>query len=215
MITHKPFYILRHGLSEANLAGIAAGGAIDSLLTEEGEKQALVAAEILHKENMEIGRIFHSPMQRAHRTATLANTHRSIEMELVPSLHEVMLGDWEGLLWEDIAPEFLKRTPPPNGENEQQHVARVRKAFDYLFAHELTAPPLIVAHGGTFHAIGHMYEHAMLHIDNCKLHYFEPWAENLSMPWKIFIYNMVDGEVVRSPATSCPTMLDIAEQASA
>jgi probable phosphoglycerate mutase len=215
MITHKPFYLLRHGLSEANLAGIAAGGAIDSPLTEEGKEQALVAAEILRHENMEIGRIFHSPMKRAHKTATLANTHRSIEMELVQNLHEIMFGDWEGLPWEDIADEFLNRVPPPNGENELQHMTRVRKALDYVLDHDLSAPPLVVAHGGTFYALGYMYDYAMQSINNCHLHYFEPWAENAAMPWKIYVYDMIDGKVVRSAAASCPTMQDIGEQASA
>ena len=188
---------------------------MDSPLTEEGEKQALIAAEILHKENMEIGRIFHSPMKRAHKTATLANTHRSIEMELVPTLHEIMFGDWEGLLWEDIAEDFLNRVPPPNGENEQQHTTRVRSALGYALSHELSAPPLIVAHGGTFHAFGHMHNYAMQSISNCHLHYFEPWAENTAMPWKIFSYEMTEGKVTRSVATSCPTMQETGESASA
>lgn len=211
MITHKPFYLLRHGLSEANKAGIVAGGAIDSPLAPEGHEQALDVAEILRIENMDISRIFHSPMCRAHKTAELANKHRQFEMEQVQTLHEVMLGDWEGTEWETVEPLFNERVDPPNGESEAQHVLRVRTTVDHILEQELSAPPLIVAHGGTFHALGHMYSYAMQRINNAHLHYFEPWAENPDMPWKITVYDLEDGEVIKTPAPSCPTIRDIQE----
>lgn len=213
MITTKPFYLLRHGLSEANKAEITAGGAIDTPLAEEGIEQAKVVSEILRLENMDISRVFHSPMCRAHKTAELANTHRNIDMELVQTLHEVMLGDWEGVAWSEIEPFFADRIDPPNGESEEQHVLRVRTTIDYILEQELDAPPLIVAHGGTFHALGHMYSYAMQRINNAHLHFFEPWPENPAMPWKITVYDLVDGKVVKTPAPSCPTTRDILKTA--
>jgi broad specificity phosphatase PhoE len=209
MITHKPFYLLRHGLSEANKAEITAGGMIDSPLAAEGHAQAEIVAEILRKENLDISRIFHSPMQRAHKTASLANMHRAIDMQEVATLHEIMLGDWEGKPWKDIEPFFVDRIAPPNGEDEQQHVLRVRTTIDSILEQDLSAPPLIVAHGGTFHALGHMYSYAMQRINNAHLHFFQPWPENKNMPWKITVYDLIDGEVVTSTAPSCPTLCDL------
>jgi broad specificity phosphatase PhoE len=211
MITHKPFYLLRHGLSEANKADITAGGMIDSPLAQEGHGQALEVAEILRIEQPQISRIFHSPMQRAHKTAELANTHLKLEMERIETLHEIMLGDWEGEPWEKIAPFFDQRLAPPNGEDEQQHVLRVRTTIDSILVQDLDAPPLIVAHGGTFHALGLTYGYGMQRINNAHLHYFEPWPENKNMPWKLTTFDLEDGEVIKSPAPSCPTMQDIQE----
>lgn len=210
MIINKPFYLLRHGLSEANKANITAGGAIDSPLTPEGETQALEVAEILRIKQFDISQIFHSPMKRAHKTAQLANTHISLEMERIESLHEIMLGDWEGEPWEKIEPYFDQGIAPPNGEDEHTHVSRVRTTLDSILVKELSAPPLIVAHGGTFHGLGLGYNYAMQRINNCHLHYFEPWPENDNMPWKLTVFDLIDGEVVSQAAPSCPTMQDIA-----
>jgi|TARA_R110002126_G_scaffold13118_3_gene56630 broad specificity phosphatase PhoE len=210
MITHKPFYLLRHGLSEANKSHMTAGGMIDSPLAEEGHAQALAVARILELEKPQISRIFHSPMQRAHKTATLANTHIQLEMEAIETLHEILLGDWEGLPWAEVEPFFNERVSPPNGEDETQHVARVRATIDSILTLELEAPPLIVAHGGTFHAIGLAYGYAMQRINNCHLHYFEPWPENQNMPWKLTAFDLNDdNKVVKSVAPSCPTHQNI------
>lgn len=210
MITHKPFYLLRHGLSEANKADITAGGMIDSPLAEEGHAQALAVAKILELEKPAISRIFHSPMKRAHKTAMLANTHLNLEMERVDTLHEVLLGDWEGLPWAEVEPFFDKRLAPPNGENEQQHVMRVRTTIDSILTLELDAPPLIVAHGGTFFGLGLAYGYAMQRINNCHLHYFEPWPENENMPWKLTVFDLNDdGTVLKSIAPSCPSAQDL------
>ena len=210
MITHKPFYLLRHGLSEANKADITAGGAIDSPLAPEGHEQALAVAKILLLENMEISRIFHSPMKRAHKTAELANTHIQLDMEPIDTLHEILLGDWEGRPWPEIEPFFNERIAPPNGEDEAQHVLRVRTTIDSILSLDLDAPPLIVAHGGTFHALGLTYGYAMQRINNCHLHYFEPWPENPTMPWKLTVFDLEDeDQVIKTAAPSCPTMQDI------
>ena len=211
MITNKPFYLLRHGLSEANKANITAGGMIDSPLTPEGELQALEVAEILRITQPNISRIFHSPMKRAHKTAMLANKYLNLEMERIETLHEIILGDWEGEPWEKIEPFFDQRLAPQKGENEEQHVTRVRTTIDSILAQDLNAPPLIVAHGGTFHGLGLTYGYAMQRINNCHLHLFEPWPENENMPWKLPTFDLEDGEVIQSPAPSCPTNRDIQE----
>ena len=131
-------------------------------------------------------------MKRAHKTAELANTHIQLDMEPIETLHEILLGDWEGRPWPEIEPFFNERIAPPNGEDEAQHVLRVRTTIDSILSLDLNAPPLIVAHGGTFHALGLTYGYAMQRINNCHLHYFEPWPENPTMPWKLTVFDLED-----------------------
>ena len=47
MLPAKAFYLIRHGESEANKAQIAAGGGIDSPLTEKGQQQAKDLAPLI------------------------------------------------------------------------------------------------------------------------------------------------------------------------
>ena len=62
-------YLVRHGRTRENELGILQGASIDSILTEEGRKQAAKLGKILPKESCIV---FSSPLQRAKETAKIA-----------------------------------------------------------------------------------------------------------------------------------------------
>lgn len=151
MLLRKPFYFMRHGESEHNAKGIAAGGQTDSALTLKGIQQASSIKKTLLEKP--IGNVFASPMQRAHHTAKHASGRDPI---IVEALREWNLGNLEGQPFDEFL-AFVKSIDPdqeiPQGETLRAFFQRSLKAINAILdEHE---QPLIVAHGGTYAAILH------------------------------------------------------------
>ena len=210
MLPAKPFYMIRHGETEHNLAYVAAGGETDSALTEKGRGQAKDLAPYLENLQIKPSKIFHSSLQRAKHTAEILNNSLGLELEEVHDLREQEIGDWAGQSWEVIYPKFSKDITPPNGEASAQFAARIQRAITYSIEQTIDqGPPLIVCHGGLFYGLGIMYNvyEAITHIDNCQLHYFEPHNDHPFFPWKIIHY-VPDGEQLGIETTPfCATKL--------
>ena len=100
---------VRHGQSEANLAGIFIGH-INSPLTELGHRQAELTAEFLKDEHIDV--FYGSDLIRAYETGRhIAKRHNK---GVIPdkNLREIFAGDWEGKkfseLYERITGEVKK-----------------------------------------------------------------------------------------------------------
>ncbi len=202
MLPLKPFYLIRHGQSRANERHITAGGLFDSPLTQKGRDQAKALAPYLKNGMLPLpSRIYHSTMIRAADTAKILNEELGLEMVSDFELREHDMGAWDGLPWEDVLPELNAKISPPGGETTQQFSDRIMHVLKkIIIPSDVENPPLIVAHGGLFHAIGFMYEYAMSDIENCHLHYFEPVPEQALFPWHVWQLDVVDGALVRRPA---------------
>ncbi|MBU0799397.1 MAG: histidine phosphatase family protein, partial [Alphaproteobacteria bacterium] len=92
---------------------------------------------------------------------------------------------------------------PPGGESEAHFAERIKTALSEILITAPAHPPVVVAHGGLFHAIGFMYSYAMSHVNNCHLHYFEPCKDHVLFPWKVWQFDVVNGSLVKSPAPFC------------
>jgi len=103
-------YVIRHGLSEANLKGVIQGHA-DSSLSETGRQQANLLGQYLARENVQPVRIFASPLRRARETASIiaSNLSGSTEVEPVEGLKEIDVGTLSGLSLEESLKQY------PNG----------------------------------------------------------------------------------------------------
>ena len=87
--------------------------------------------------NLEVACVFTSPLARAHRTARLFFPQH--EIQLVPELAEISMGEWEGRAWEEIEvawPELARQklndwfaVTPPGGEAWRDFEARVTAAW--------------------------------------------------------------------------------------
>ncbi len=184
----KPFYIVRHGESEANVRKVAAGGGLDSPLTENGVRQAQTLASVIHHLPEKPSRIYHSPQIRAKHTAEHINAALSLNMTEIENLKEHMFGDWENIVWEKLRPLAEQGINPPNGETYSDFASRVRNAINHIFENDHSAPPMMVAHGGVIRSIWRLYAVPIEHIPNCALYHFIPAADKSPMPWNVHFY---------------------------
>ena len=129
MIPAKPFYLIRHAESTANAASIAAGGELDSPLTDRGKEQATALAPYLGTVFPPPNRLYHSPMTRVIQTAKLISREIDLEMTSVENLREHKMGEWNGRPWEEVLPKIEAKETPPGGESEEVFVNRVQSAF--------------------------------------------------------------------------------------
>src|SRR5438128_2613724 len=126
MLPSRPFYLIRHGQSEANAAQITAGGQYDSPLNETGRQQARALAPYLSQLEIMPGVIYHSPMKRARETAQILNAALKQEMNECEDLREHDMGDWDGQPWHLILPLLERGDPPPNGETDSVFAQRIQ-----------------------------------------------------------------------------------------
>ncbi len=136
-------YVIRHGLSEGNAAGVIQGFA-DSPLTDIGRSQAKLLGRFLRRENVSADTIYSSPLKRALETAEII----ADELDPIPAVRpvggfmEVDVGTLSGMSLEDAHAKY------PNGwagdinkwldfriaggEDFDGFFARVREAADEI-----------------------------------------------------------------------------------
>ena len=164
--------LLRHGQSQWNLENRFTGLQNVSL-TEKGKTEAVIAGQILKKNNINIDIIFSSILIRANETAEITikelkykhlwNDDKLI-MTCDKSLNERDYGDLVGLNKEETAKKYgneqvhiWRRSfdiPPPGGESLKDVVDRVKPFFIKFIEPEISNEKnvLIVAHGNSLRA---------------------------------------------------------------
>lgn len=147
--------IVRHGLTEANINGIA-NGQLDEPLAEEGKSQAQELAQRLESKEIEI--IYSSPLKRASLTAIPIAEKLGKTINIDHRLMEVNFGSFEGRPNAEMektlgssARELFNKYEydftPYGGESSAQVEARVKSFYDDLKdqPYEMV---LVVTHGG-------------------------------------------------------------------
>ena len=150
------FYLIRHGETDANVAGVWQGST-DSPLNERGMAQAQALAQRIAREQLPIRVIYSSPLQRARRTAELvAQALDGVPVILDPGLAEYHLGVWEGLTYEQLKDEkrlweLMAEDPdfaPPGGESPRQFAMRLLNSFQKILEAHQGETVAVVGHGG-------------------------------------------------------------------
>lgn len=145
-----PFWFIRHGQTDYNLAGLAQG-VLDIDLNQTGRAQAEQAGPLLQGRG--ITEIICSPMRRARETADILNQFLNLSISYEPDLREASFGDQEGVPIHPWFPDWVDgRYTPPKGESFPALITRVEKALHQVLPSR-KAPVLIVAHGGVLRAI--------------------------------------------------------------
>jgi broad specificity phosphatase PhoE len=188
----RPFYLIRHGQSVANARCVAAGGGLDTPLTALGRAQARAAARVVRALELRPGAVVHSAMRRTRDTASPLAAALGLPTRAVRALREHHLGVWEGLPWDAIRPAWAAGLPPPGGESLAQLRDRVRGALARVLG-AADGPPLIVAHGGTFQALGAVYGVPIGGIRNAVLHLFTPAPGGGAFPWRVWAFTGAAG----------------------
>lgn len=100
---NNTIYLIRHGLTESNRKKIYAGWGEEPLI-QEGIDDLLQTARKLKE--LEIKKIYSSPIQRAVQTAGYIKRFLKVTVEIEDDLKEMKMGPWEGLSEEEVAEKF-------------------------------------------------------------------------------------------------------------
>lgn len=146
-------YVVRHGETLWN-AQMRVQGRSDIDLNECGIKLAEITGEAL--KDLEINRMYSSPLIRAYHTARIIRGERNIEIIKDDRLKEISFGEYEGRCTNDM-PEMFNAffnkpeeyVPPKGGETFTQVIAR---ASDFIYNVAVPASReiksmMVVAHG--------------------------------------------------------------------
>ncbi len=160
-------YLVRHGLSMANLAGRYQGWA-DSVLAPFGLSQARQTgaffAAYAARHSLAFDALYSSPLRRAWQTAEMIGEWLRLAPLAVPELREMHGGAIEDLTDAEWQARYPSLVAPwrdltnlefawPGGETRRAFRARCRSALTALLAqHTADAHIIVVAHGGVISA---------------------------------------------------------------
>lgn len=149
-------WLVRHGETEANVAGLYSGHA-PTPLTVKGQQQAERLGEMLHQ--VPFDRVLCSELERTLHTARLLLGERRIPITPHPLLNEMFFGDWEMRHHRDLQQEDAERyaawcadwqhVAPGGGEDFQAFSRRVQGMVAELKNYRHLDHLLIVGHQGT------------------------------------------------------------------
>lgn len=207
MIPHRSFYLLRHGESEANAAGLIAGGEFDSPLNETGLAQARSLRDAIRHLDHKPHRVYHSHQKRARDTAHIVNEALQLDIREHPHIHEHLVGEWEGRPGLEYGDRLRAGEHPPGGESPMQFSQRIAGAFNEIFDNHPDETLMIVCHGGVFSAFARLWEHRITGINNCHLHYFEAdTAIPEKLAWRVWHFDVTPDGLERVVSPHCPSV---------
>jgi probable phosphoglycerate mutase len=108
-------WLVRHGQTAFNAAG-RIQGAKDSALTALGEEQGRRLGKLLGRIAPPHARLIASPLGRTQHTARIIREHGGFAapIETDPRLAEISLGEWDGMLKDDIRQRVPDYDAGPN-----------------------------------------------------------------------------------------------------
>ena len=148
-------WLVRHGETEANVAGLYSGHA-PTPLTERGIAQAQTLSTLLR--NVPVVNVLCSELERARHTTQLILAEREVPVRNMPELNEMFFGDWEMRHHRDLAREDAENyavwcndwqnATPTNGESFQAFSQRVERFIAQLADYKACQNLLVVSHQG-------------------------------------------------------------------
>ena len=148
-------WLVRHGETEANVAGLYSGHA-PTPLTERGIAQAQSLGTLLR--NVPVDNVLCSELERACHTTQLILGDREVPVRNMPELNEMFFGDWEMRHHRDLAREDAENyavwcndwqnATPTNGEGFQAFSQRVERFIAQLADYKTCQNLLVVSHQG-------------------------------------------------------------------
>ena len=97
-------YLIRHGVTQANIDGIWQGRTIDAPLSTKGIEQARLAAQRFR--NIDIKAVYSSTLIRAKTTAAIISQQFGLEVKEVKELEECAIDLWSGLTIDQVKEQF-------------------------------------------------------------------------------------------------------------
>jgi probable phosphoglycerate mutase len=155
--------LVRHGVTAWNLEQRIQGHT-DVELDPVGYIQAARIAERLSGVDCPIQAVYSSDLRRARLTAEAIAAPICLTVRTTPLLREMMLGDWEGLTYDEIIDrgdgELLARyrsdpyvNRPPRAEPMDEVWDRMRRAAELIRSEQSVGTVAVVGHGGSLKAL--------------------------------------------------------------
>ncbi len=150
----KRLYLVRHGQTSWNLEGRTQGSK-NSDLTRLGIEQAKKLGEYF--KNIELDRIYSSPLERAYSTARIIAGIKNLNCKLDSRLVEMNFGEWEGLTRtkiKEIYPDDFRAwiekphlANIPSGESIEAAQKRIVEFVNDEIIQSDESTTLVVSHG--------------------------------------------------------------------
>jgi probable phosphoglycerate mutase len=151
----KEIYIIRHGETALNAAGIVQGRGIDSDLNDVGRSQA--EAFYQHYQHIAFDKLYTSTLKRTHQT-TKRFIEAGLAWEQLAGLDELAWGEWEGrsatehsrAVFRDIVEQWQAGNYDAKfkaGESPAEVRIRLQEAMDYICSKPDEHRILICMHG--------------------------------------------------------------------
>lgn len=147
-------HLIRHGLTDANLAGRYIGNRTDLPLCPEGVRELKMITE--QKQYPYIEKLYSSPMLRAVQTAAII--YPGFEVNTVDMMTEYDFGEFEGKSAAEleIMPSYLewtsgKTTAPEGGEDSNDFIKRLALGLNEIvrdMMNEGVTNSAVIMHGG-------------------------------------------------------------------
>lgn len=148
-------YFVRHGESEANVAGVFAGQKDDTPLTKKGKKQAKQAAQQILRQKLSIDKVVSSKLLRARQTAEILANYtgsKPDDIEFDARVIEYDMGSLSGTPIRHVSSKEL--TSAQGAEDVEKFRSRVQSFLDEY--RDSRSVVLLVSHAGVgrmIHAI--------------------------------------------------------------
>ena len=170
-------YFIRHGQSEYNKDGRVAGQ-VDTVLTEDGKKEAESTAEEL-PQNFDL--IFSSDLSRCKQTTEIINKKINLPIVYDVRLRERSFGSIEGTYWKNFDSILLEKDKlleydyrTFGGESVEDVKKRLLLCLDDIQKNHKNAKVLISTHGGIIRLLHHILKGKIPEkIHNASVHEFE------------------------------------------
>lgn len=134
----KQIFVIRHGETDNNKAGIIQGRSIDASINQLGKQQAQSICEALKP--FEIHKIVASGLRRTHETAQPLAENRNLPIEKYPELEEIDFGILEGKSFKEFEDKIMEvhdewqsgkvDYAPENGESPRQVFDRANRKVE-------------------------------------------------------------------------------------
>jgi broad specificity phosphatase PhoE len=155
-------WLVRHGVTDGNRAGLVQGQTGGTALSAEGRRQARAAAAGLLSAGVHPAGVLSSDLERCRQTAGVLADALGLPVHLDPALRERSFGVLEGRRWNDVPGEAVgivdgrvvdPGAAPPGGESVSDLAARVEDALRRAAARP--GPVVLVTHGGPIRVLTH------------------------------------------------------------
>ncbi len=151
----KEIYIIRHGETDLNAAGIVQGRGINSDLNDVGRAQG--AAFYQHYKAVPFNKLYTSTLKRTHQTVK-AFIEAGLPWEQLSGLDELAWGEWEGMTATEhsraVFRELVEQWQAGNydakfdgGESPAEVRTRLQEAMDYIISKPDEHKILVCMHG--------------------------------------------------------------------